>query len=68
MVVTDLSMRMSMSDTRPGRVEFVVDELVKEQVLHRLLSAAPSQYRVPSVPFSIIHLQGTISATDSIVK
>jgi len=50
MVVTDLSMLMSMSDPRPGRVGFVVDELVKEQVLHRVLSAVSCQYHAPHRP------------------
>jgi len=68
MVMTDLSMRMSVSDPRPGRVGFVVDDLVKEQVLYRVLSTAPCQYHAPSAPCSIIHLQATISVTDSVVK
>jgi len=61
-------MQMSVSDTRPIRVGLVVDELVKEQVLHRVLSAGPCQYHVPSAQYSVIHLQATISVTDNVVK
>jgi hypothetical protein len=68
MLVTDLSMRMSVSAPRPVRVGLVVDELVKEQVLYRVLSASPCQYHAPSAQCSIIHLKATISVTDSIVK
>jgi len=53
MVVADLSMRMSVSDPRPVRVGLVVDELVKEQVLHPVLSTALCQYHVPSAQCSI---------------
>jgi hypothetical protein len=61
-------MRMSVSEPRPVRVGLVVDELVKEQVSHRVLSAARCQYHGPSAQCSIIHLQATISVTESVVK
>jgi hypothetical protein len=48
MVVTDLSMRMSKCDPRSVRVGLVVDELVTEQVSHRVLPAAPCHYHVPN--------------------
>jgi hypothetical protein len=68
MMVTDLSMWMSVSDPRPVRAILVVDELVKKQVLNRVVPAARCQYHVPSDQCSIIHLQATISVTFSVVK
>jgi hypothetical protein len=48
MGMTDLSMRMSVSDPRPVCVGFVVDELVKEQSLHQVLVSFPASIMQPA--------------------